>query len=1128
MTSNFSFLSTEWAGFFDSANLAEQNAIVAPMYSGMLSRKSLEEFVRWMYDHDDDLKLPYDTTLNALIHEQSFKDNIPEGLFKEINLVRKTGNNAVHGAKKIRSDESVHAVRLLHHIISWVVTVYSQQKPVINAFDSSLIPTGKTVDKTKDQLQSLENQYQQSQEELKRKQSQLDEKSSMIEGLKKQLEQYKAIKQSNRTKIVFDDKLNEAQTRKYYINAMLEEAGWDPYEEGSYEVEMEGMPDGKTGFADYVLWGDDGLPLAVIEAKRTTLDPQQGQRQAELYANCLETKYGQRPIIFYTNGFKTWIWDDAQYAHRGVQGFYKKDELQLLINRRESKERLTNIKPNESIVDRYYQKGAIQRVVEAFEKKQRTALLVMSMGTGKTRTAAALVDVLVRANWVKRVLFIADRTALVTQAKKAFNRHLPNLAAIDLTRESEDESSRVVFTTYNTLMNRIDGERKEGTRFYGVGHFDLIILDEIHRSIYKKYRYVFEYFDAIKLGLTATPRDEMDRNTYEVLGLEDHNPTFGYELKDAVDDKYLRPPKAMAVPLKFPREGIKYKDLSPLEKEEYEEKFGNPETGEVPDEIDSSALNDWLFNAGTVDKVLEHLMTHGVKVEGGDKLGKTIIFSKSHKHALFIEKRFNALYPDMYSGHFLRIIDNYDKFAQTTIDDFSTPEKMPQIALSVDMLDTGIDIPEIVNLVFFKPVRSKIKFWQMVGRGTRLCPDLFGPGQDKDFFYIFDFCENLEFFDANPEGVEPRTSDSVSQRLFKKRIQLAANIQNNSNANEEQLNFAGHLLDMVFKQIRSLKRDSFMVQREIQFYDKYQVRGSWDFLNPTKIKEIEGHLSPLIMDEGADEGAKRFDSLILNAQSDLFQKRGEFVNYKINIQGIVRDLSRKGSIPMVAEKMLLLNELAKDSYWENITLTQLEGMRTELRELIKFLEKESIAAVYTKFEDQIVEVKEFDLVPTSTRLESYRLRVEKIIRENEHHVTIHRLRTNQPITPDELNELEKLLFEGDSTAKQKFKDAYGDKPLGVFIRSLLGMDINAAKEAFSEFISKGSLSGDQIKFIDTIINFFSVAGTLDKKMLFDKPFTEINDMGLTGVFDESSSVRILSIVDTINKNALAASQDRTA
>jgi type I restriction enzyme, R subunit len=1122
MKTNFSFLQDEWKSFAETAVLAEENVFIAPLYSAMLCRKSLEELIRWMYDNDKDLILPYDTTLNALIHEQSFKDNIPEGLFREINLIRKNGNNAAHGTRKIKTEESLYAVRLLHHVASWVVGIYSEERPTVLPFDESIIPTGKIADKSKDELQALENQYLESQEELKRKQVQLDEKSSLIEELKKQLEQGKAIKQVNRTRIVFDDKLNEEQTREFYINALLEEAGWDPYDKRSVEVEMEGMPNGKTGYADYVLWGDDGLPLGVIEAKRTTLDPQQGQRQAELYANCLEAKYGQRPIIFYTNGFTTWIWDDTQYAPRRVQGFYKKDELQLFINRRESKEKLTNLKPNESIVDRYYQKEAIRRVSEALEKKQRTALLVMSMGTGKTRTAAALVDVLVKANWVKRVLFIADRTALVTQAKKAFNKHLPNIAAIDLTREREDESSRIVFTTYNTLMNRIDGERTEAARFYGVGHFDLIILDEIHRSIYKKYRYVFEYFDAIKLGLTATPRDEMDRNTYEILGLEDHNPTFAYELKEAVDDKFLRPPKAIAVPLKFPREGIKYKDLSPQEKEEYEEKFGNPETGEVPDEIDSSALNDWLFNAGTVDKVLEHLRINGIKVEGGDKLGKTIVFSKNHKHAKFIEERFHALYPDMYGGHFLRIIDNYDKFAQTTIDDFSTPEKMPQIALSVDMLDTGIDIPEIVNLVFFKPVRSKIKFWQMVGRGTRLCPDLFGPGQDKEFFYIFDFCENLEFFDANPEGVEPKTVDSISQRLFKKRIQLAANIQRNDKANEEQLNFAQSLLDIVYQQIRALKRDSFMVQREIQFYDKYQLREAWNFLTPTRIKEIHDHLGSLIIDEGSDEGAKRFDSLILNAQSELFNKSNAFVNYKINVQSMARDLSRKGSIPMVAEKMPLLNELVSDASWENITLTKLETIRTELRDLIKFLEKESIVPVYTKFEDQIVEIKEFDLVPTSTRLESYRLRVEIIVRENEHHVTIHRLRTNQPITPEELNELEKLLFEGDDTAKQKFKDAYGDKPLGVFIRSLLGMDINAAKEAFSEFITTGPLNADQIKFINTIIDFFSVSGTLDQRMLFDKPFTDINDQGLMGVFDQNSSVKILSIVDSINKNALGA------
>ena len=477
--------------------------------------------------------------------------------------------------------------------------------------------------------------------------------------------------------------VSEAETRKRYIDIALKECGWDNLREGhELEYEVTGMPRSTNpsglGYVDYVLWGDNGLPLAVVEAKKTMADPRKGKHQAELYADCLEAKHGQRPIIFYSNGYETYLWDDQFYPERDVQGFFTKNELQLLIQRRGSRTDLRAFKVNEDIAGRPYQLEAIKCVAENYvatnpagelRGRARQSLLVMATGSGKTRTAAVIVDMLAKCNWAKRVLFLADRNALVTQAKNAFNEYLPNLSAIDLTKEREDHGTRLVFSTYPTIMNRIDGMIEGDQRFYGVGHFDLIIVDEAHRSVYQKYAAIFEYFDAMLVGLTATPTTDIDHNTYGLFGIEDDNPTFAYELDSAVTEGYLVPPKAVSVPLQFMREGIKYDGLSDDEKAEYEEKFGDPTREEAPDEISSSALNSWLFNTDTVDKVLNHLMVNGIKVQGGDKLGKTIVFAKNHSHALFIEQRFNKNYPE-YAGKFLRVIDNYESKAQDLLEVF--------------------------------------------------------------------------------------------------------------------------------------------------------------------------------------------------------------------------------------------------------------------------------------------------------------------------------------------------------------------------------------------------------------------------------------------------------------------------
>ncbi|MGH2882438.1 MAG: DEAD/DEAH box helicase family protein, partial [Solirubrobacteraceae bacterium] len=601
---------------------------------------------------------------------------------------------------------------------------------------------------------------------------------------------------------------------------------------------------------DYVLWGDDGKPLAVVEAKKTTRDARAGQQQAKLYADCLETRFGQRPLIYYTNGYEHWFWDDTNYPPRPVQGFRKKDELQLLVQRRSSRRPLAEARINPGIVERHYQQRAIRRIAETFEQEhQRRALVVMATGAGKTRTVIALADLLMRCNWAKRILFLADRLALVTQAVNAFKRHLPDAAPVNLVTD-RDTDGRVYVSTYPTMMNLIDQVGGPQRRF-GVGHFDLVIVDEAHRSIYQKYRAIFDYFDALLVGLTATPRDEIDRNTYNLFHIENSVPTDAYPLDEAIADGYLVPPRAVSVPLRFQREGIRYDDLSDDEKDQWDALDWNDD-GERPDEVDPEAVNKWLFNTDTVDKVLETLMTRGEKVAGGDRLGKTIIFAKNQHHAAFIAERFYANYPERL-GSFAGVITYQSEYAQNLIDNFSVKDKAPHIAISVDLLDTGIDVPEVVNLVFFKIVRSKTKFWQMLGRGTRLCPDLFGPGQDKTQFYIFDFCQNLEFFNQNPETSAGALAVPLSQRLFTARVALIAGLDRRLPADStatDQVTAAERDLrrdtaDLLHTLVAGMKLDNFVVRPHRRWVQTYSARQTWNTLDDEQLTGIAQHLSGL-------------------------------------------------------------------------------------------------------------------------------------------------------------------------------------------------------------------------------------------------------------------------------------------
>ena len=779
---------------------------------------------------------------------------------------------------------------------------------------------------------------------------------------------------------------------------------------------------------------------------------------------------------------------------------------------------------NKVIVERYYQHEAIRRVGEDFEKRKlRKALLVMATGTGKTRTVIALIELLQKCNWIKRVLFLADRNALLTQAGNAFKEHLPHSSPVDITKIKDDTTSRIVLSTYPTMMNCID-EAKGNSKRFSPGHFDLIVIDEAHRSVYQKFRAIFEYFDALLLGLTATPRSEVDRNTYGLFELEKGVPTYYYELGQAVTDGFLVPPRAHSVPLKFQREGITYNELSEEEQLEYEEKFWDEENGCMPEKIDPPALNNWLFNIDTVDKVLEHLMRYGLKVEGGDRLGKTIIFAKNHNHALFIQERFDKNYPHL-KGSFCRVIDNYESYAQSLIDAFSVKASDPTIAISVDMLDTGIDVPEIVNLVFFKLVRSKTKFHQMMGRGTRLCRELFGPGQDKQVFYVFDYCQNFEFFAENPEGVEGGAQESLSKKIFKQRLNLLLQLQQpDYRGTTGDSDLRGSLENILHGEVTLMNPDNFIVRPHRRHLEKFSQREKWSALNAEDELEVRLHLAGLPAELAAeDESARRFDLIVLNLQLALLEKSGSFGRYRDKVMEIASRLEGKGTIPMVAQQMELILDLQLESYWAGITLALLEEVRLRLRELLKFFDKEEVKIFYTDFEDTIGEHTEIYVsgYASAEEMRQYKLKVERFIRDNANHITINKLRMNRQITKQDLDELERLLFTAAAVgSRERFEQVFGhQQKLGTFIRSLVGLDREAATEAFGEFLHGTTYSANQIRFIDLVISYLTQNGIMDPGLLYEPPFTDLHSEGLDGIFGDAGATKIIHLLEEINLNA---------
>ncbi|MGN7982246.1 DEAD/DEAH box helicase family protein [Burkholderia sp. 22313] len=1127
--SNFTFLQPEWSFLHEDVSKAEGAVNNDPRVACIYARRTLELGVAWLYTHDKTLKQPYQDNLSAYIYEPTFRNGVGHAVFAKARFIKDMGNEAAHSTRKISQSDALNSVRELFHFCYWLARTYgrtSHPAPGIS-FSAQLIPGASgTPPQTQAQLEKLVAELQERDEKLSSLLADKAQTQAELEKLRAEIATAKAVNTAQPDTHDY----SEAETRKAYIDLLLKEAGWAMDPAKNFEVKVEGMPNGEgVGYADYVFWGSDGKPLMVIEAKRTTKSPTVGQQQAKLYADCLEKMYEQRPIIVYSNGYEHWIWDDKFYAPREMQGFYTKSELELLIQRRASRKKLGETLIDGKIIERHYQNRAVRRVGETFEKdNQRKSLLVMATGSGKTRTVIALADVLMRANWVKRVLFLADRVALVNQAVNAFKAHLPSSSPVNLVTEKNTDG-RVYVSTYPTMMKLID-ESFDGQRRFGVGYFDLVIIDEAHRSVYQKYRSIFRYFDSLLVGLTATPRDEIDKNTYGLFDLEPGVPTDAYSLDDAVAEGYLVPPVAVSVPLKFHRQGIRYDELSEEEKQEWDEKEWNDE-GITPNEIDSEDLNKWLFNADTVDKALEVLMQLGHKVAGGDRLGKTIIFAKNNDHADFIAKRFDVNYPH-YKGQFARVVTYKTEYAQSLIDDFSDKEKAPHIAISVDMLDTGIDVPEVVNLVFFKVVRSKTKFWQMLGRGTRLCKDLFGPGQDKKDFFVFDFCENLEFFSQDPKVTEGATAESLSTRLFKARVEMLVELDKRrkdktAGVPDEGLTFEqlrGDTVTLLQTRVAAMNLDNFVVRPHRQFVERYATKQAWDTLGDEQVHELNTRVAGLpseLPDE--DEEAKRFDILVLRTQLAILQAAPGFVGLREKIQAIASALEEQFAIPAIKAEAELIQAVASDEWWQDVTVPMLETVRRRLRALVKLIPKGQKKIVYTDFVDELGDVQIIDLpqVMAGLNMSKFKEKARQFLKEHESHLALQRLRRNQPLTSSDLEELERMLVEAGGT-QELINEAVGKSHgLGIFIRSLVGLDREAAAAAFSEFLQGTTATPNQIEFIDLIVQELTQNGVMEAARLFESPFTDINAQGPLGVFPAATVTQIVQVLAEIRERAVA-------
>ena len=1042
-------------------------------------RRGLEWIVKAIYSLKG-IELDKKDSLYELMTGEPFVGFVSDDrVMMAAHYIRKVGNTSAHSGG-ITNKESFYCLLNLYNVVG-AVLLKLRVLETLAPFDKDLIPKNQIFVKTVAEVKDAPKEF--------------------VESVDETTVQHPA-------KAEFNHSISEAETRQMFIDLMLKEAGWEvltidgaiaPSKAG-VEIEVSGMPNSAgVGYADYVLFGANGKPLAVIEAKKTAKSPNEGKHQAELYAQCLEEQYGIKPVIYYSNGYETYIIDGLGYPPRKIYGFHTEDDLNVLIQRR-SRQNITDLNINPDITDREYQKRGIRALCDHLNKNHRRGLLVMATGTGKTRVAISLTDVLMRNEWAKSVLFLADRTALVNQAAKNFAKLLPNITTTVLSENREpDLNARIMFSTYQTMINYIDTDTKK----FSVGRFDLIIIDEAHRSVFGKYTAIFDYFDCFLVGLTATPREDVDRSTYDLFQLEGGEPNFSYELEDAVQDKYLVPYTVIARTTDILKRGIKYDSLTEDEKKQMEEVWKYEKAKNALDleqsgkgyyrDIDKKEIFKYIFNKDTIDKVLIDLMDNGLKVQGGDLIGKTILFAYNHKHAELIVERFNELYPQ-YGSDFCVLIDYSVNYAQDLINSLEVRDKRPQIAVSVAMLDTGIDVPDVLNLVFFKPIYSYIKFWQMIGRGTRLSKDIFDVGEDKQEFYIFDWCGNFEFFNQNPKGKEPLAQISLTERLFGLRVDLSVALQHQKYQSEP---FAKQLHDeikeMLYQQVARLNDNHISVRQHWSEVDKYRKKEAWTYISNIDAVELKDVIAPLVSDTTTELGAKKFDILMLNIELSMISEEVEAERCKVKVFEIAQNLQEKASIPQVAAKMPVILDVSRPEFWETATLDRLEYVRKEMRDLVQFILGTSNRTFTLDIEDTVEQLE--NPMGVMPRL-SYKQRVIDYLSKIKNLPVLQKIFNMEKLEHTDIVELERICWKelGTKEEYQKYIERgqmiCGDC-VAAFIRAQIGVDRTIALQRFSQFLSDNILNSTQEEYIKTIISYVCENGDIQPKTIIeDAPFRD--------------------------------------
>ncbi len=1023
--------------------LAEEQQPIYPDASANNARKALEWLMKNMLKMAG-VTVDARATLNDMLRLPATDAFVNRDYkFREdIYLVKKIGNAASHdGAEPVNRVKAFRCLRALYNVVAGFMGRWDAVKE-IPPFDATLISSPSAPVAL---VKSPEPKVEMEVVNSVRKES-LDDPKPVV--------------------LPRESLASEAVTRRYLIDYMLMEAGWEILEEkgkvqggkACIEVEVDGMPTASgKGYADYVLFSRGGKPLAVIEAKATNHAVTEGRHQATLYADCLEKRYGVRPVIYYTNGFTTKVIDGMGYPDRDVISFHAMDDLERLIQKRGRAE-IKDVTIKEEITDRPYQQTAIKRIVEWFNAKHRRGLLVLATGTGKTRVSISLCDILMRNDWVKTVLFLADRTALVGQAHKNYEALLPSVSMSVLSEEkAPDMQARILFSTYQTMINYLDREDKT----FSVGRFDLIIIDEAHRSVFGRYGAIFNYFDSLLIGLTATPRDEIDRNTYDLLQLDNGMPNYSYDIDEAVKDGYLCPYKTLQYHSKIMERGAKWDEMSKEDREEAERLMDYEKSlaGLGPDDeyhrdILPQEIFKYLFNIDTVDKVLMELMEKGLKVKSGEEIGKTIIFAMNHSHAELIVERFRTLYPEK-EPDYCQLIDNYVNKAGELIRKFEQIDNYPQIAVSVDMLDTGVDVPSVLNLVFFKCVRSKIKFMQMIGRGTRLCPKVFGDA-DKKEFYIFDWCNNFEYFSVHSDGANPVAVKSLTERLYALRLDIAAALQS-AEHQEREVDRCLHdeLKAILHAQVSQLSRARIDVRAHLQTIEPYREREAWACLSDLDVAELKG-IAHLLPRPKENEAAKKFDVLMLCQQLELVDSTVKADNSRASVIKIAQLLEKKATIPAVRERMETIKEVQTAGFWERRTLDSLERVRKELRELVHVLaESRDERRFVINIEDAISS----DAVAA-------------------------------PVTLKATYELQRIFWEELGT-RTEFDEATNGKKynhnVAAFIRVIQGVDRQKALALYTRFIKDGNLTGEQEQYLKEILNYLSENGDLQMSDFMEYP-----------------------------------------